>query len=75
MDRAKINKINIERLTRWKDRLNNAHATPLLLIGVGHDHKNGQLTICATEERTDQEILLLMKEAVRMLEADQIKQN
>lgn len=75
MKREQINKINVERLTRWKDRLNEQHATPVILLGVGHDHKVGQCVILATEERTDAEILLFLREAVRLAEQQFAKNN
>lgn len=68
MNRDKINKINLERLTRWKSRLNDAHSTSAILIGIGHDHKQGMLTILVTEDTKNQDILLLLQEACRMLE-------
>lgn len=68
MRRETINKINVDRLTGWKDKLNKSHATPVILIGVAHDHNQGQIVVCTTEERSDQDILLFMREAVRQLE-------
>lgn len=75
MQRAQINKINVDRLTSWKNRLNEHHSTPMLLVGVGHDHKQGELMVLVTEERTDYEILLLMREALRMLEQQHASKN
>lgn len=68
MRREQINKINVERLSRWKNKLNESHATPVVLVSVGHDHNNGKVVICTTEETTDTQILLFMKEAVRQIE-------
>lgn len=73
MTRDKIHKINVERLGRWKNKLVDNHATPVMLLGVGHDHKEGELQICITEERTDQQIYLLLKEACRMMEVSLTK--
>jgi len=75
MQRSQINKINVDRLTSWKNRLNEQHSTPMMLVGVGHDHKSGELMILVTEERTDYEILLLMREALRMLEQQHSSKN
>lgn len=75
MKREQINKINVERLTRWKDRLNEQHSTPIMLLGVGHDQKEGQLVVLVTEERTDAEILLFMEEALRVARASYAKNN
>lgn len=42
-------KITSERLNEWRDRLREEHATPLVLLGVGHEHKSGQLVLCVPE--------------------------
>lgn len=63
-----VRKINHERLGRWEKRLNENHSTPIVLVGVGHDQVKGRIFVLATEERTDEELLLFMKEAVRQLE-------
>jgi hypothetical protein len=34
------------RLNVWSERLVENHSTPAVLIGVGHDHKSGELHIC-----------------------------
>ena len=68
MQRSQINKINVERLTGWKNKLNDQHATPVLLMGIGHDQNEGQMSICVTEDMDDTHILLFLKEAVRQQE-------
>lgn len=55
-----VKAINDERLGRWKNQMNRKHATPLLLVGVGHDHNNGDIVILTTEERTEQETLAII---------------
>jgi hypothetical protein len=42
--------ITNERLERWKAKMSASHATPLVLVGVGHDHLSGQLVVCTLEE-------------------------
>ena len=42
--------ITDERLNRGKERMSASHATPLCLIGVGHDHNSGQIVIVTLEE-------------------------
>jgi len=44
-----IDKINRERLEVWRAGLTQAHATPAILIGVGHDHEAGQVHLCIPE--------------------------
>lgn len=64
-----VAKINRERLSSWEEKLNKNHATAIMLIGVGHDAVSGQLNFLVTEDRTDEEILLLLKGAVTFLES------
>ncbi|HRH61258.1 MAG TPA: hypothetical protein PL045_11840 [Chitinophagaceae bacterium] len=59
--------INDERLCRWKTKLNRQHATPVLLIGFGMDHKAGEVTILVTEERTNEEIKNILLYALKQL--------
>ena len=49
-DRATIEKINQERLASWGRRLAENHATPLLLVGVGHGARSGQINLCVCAE-------------------------
>lgn len=42
--------ITKERLERWENRLSAAHATPILLVAIGHDHNSGQLVVCTLDE-------------------------
>ncbi len=59
--------INDERLGRWKNQLNRRHATPIVLVGVGHDHNSGEVTVLCTEERTDDELITLLEGAAQKL--------
>lgn len=67
MNTRQIIDICDQRLRRWKTRLAYEHATPVLLVSVGHDDKLGQIVICTTEEMSNFEISLLLKEALRLL--------
>ena len=49
--------INNKRLSDWAARLTKAHATPLLVIAVAHDHKSGEIHVIRTEDGpTDAEL-------------------
>lgn len=48
--------ITAKRLNDWSKRLAEEHATPLMLIGIGHDHTSGQIALCIPEG-IDMEIL------------------
>jgi len=67
MNNTQIDSISKQRLYSWRQRLNESHATPILLLGVGHDHKNGQIVICVTEDRSDSEIILFLEKALKEL--------
>lgn len=67
MDTAKVKSINVKRLSSWGDRLTENHATPVLLLGIGHDHKSGQINVLVTEDMSDAEILLFVKKALDLV--------
>lgn len=39
-----------ERLARWLDLMSQSNATPLILIGIGHDAACGDLVLCIPED-------------------------
>ncbi len=41
------------RLESWKHKLADFNATPLVLIGVGHEHKSGELVVCVPNNVED----------------------
>ena len=73
MDSKEVKAICDERLGRWTDRLVGEHATPVLLVGVGHDHKEGALVVLTLEDMDDMELLLFLRAAVHKLEAQVIR--
>lgn len=68
MGKVPVKQINHERMNRWKDRLNENNSTPVLLVGVGHDHVEGRLFVLCTEERTDEQVILFLKAALAQLQ-------
>lgn len=60
-------KITHERLGSWEKRLTESHATPILLVGVGHDHVNGQINICVTEDMPNAQIIAFLEYALKEL--------
>ena len=42
------------RLKGWARRLAQEHATPIVLVGVGHDEKQGQLVVLTVEDMDDE---------------------
>ena len=50
MTSLEINNICKDRLDRWRIRMLEEHSTPLLLVGAGHDHKEGQTVLCIPDK-------------------------
>ena len=67
MGKVPVKQINYERMNRWKDRLNEQNSTPVVLVAVGHDHVHGRIMVLCTEDRTDEQVVLFLKEALRQL--------
>ena len=55
------------RLRSWRDILIRQHATPILLIGMGHDTHTGEVQMIAVEDLTHDELRALLCYAVREL--------
>jgi len=61
--------ITDERLDDWKAKLRQSNATPLALIGVGHDHKSGELVVCIPENIDGRYIADILLGVARKLKA------
>ena len=54
--------ITAERLEGWKKKLAADNATPLVLIGIGHEHPRGKTILCIPENGpSDREIANLLR--------------
>jgi hypothetical protein len=51
-----VERICRERLEAWGKRLAEAHATPVLLLGVGHDHRSGEAVLVTTEDMPEEHL-------------------
>jgi hypothetical protein len=62
-------RITDERLARWKLKLSLSHATPMVLLGVGHDAHSGQLVVCTLDEPefTNERVRELLLSAIELL--------
>jgi hypothetical protein len=67
MTKSEIELINVERLDGWEKQLTEHHATPILLVGVGHDHVSGKIHICVNEDFPDQHIQTFLRKALDIL--------
>lgn len=60
--------ITNERLRRWAKKLAIEHATPTVLVGIGHDHKSGRLVVCTVEDISNDELRAMLVYALKELE-------
>jgi hypothetical protein len=70
MTPEEIQALTEERLRRWTARLVAEHATPMVLVAVGHDHASGKIVICALEDgpmSEDEAIRALLRYALHHL--------
>ena len=71
MNSDEILAINNERLGNWGHQLMENHATPILCIGVGHDHMAGTVHLCFPDEIEKDFLVRMLKGAIDLLEADE----
>ena len=64
-------RVTTDRLAAWARDLAGDHATPLLLVGVGHDHTRGTIVVCAVDdaEMTDARLRAFLRYAINHLAA------
>lgn len=60
--------ITEERLGRWKRQLNEAHATPVVLVAVGHDHNSGRLVLYTVEDVSDEQLAAFLRYVLSALQ-------
>jgi hypothetical protein len=64
MTRDELKKINYERMTSWKERLNENYSTPVILLGIGHNSVEGRLFVLCTEELPHQDMIIFLQGAL-----------
>lgn len=64
MTSGEVAAVTTERLKRWGERLTEAHATPALLVGVGHDHAGGQLHVVIPEDMPTEMAIAFLRKAL-----------
>ena len=67
MKKEEIAAICDERLGKWKGRLAEEHATPVVLIGVGHEHHSGLLVVLTTEDTPNKDLVEFLLSAAHWL--------
>lgn len=68
MNDEEVRAICRERLALWTEHLVSDHATPILLIGVGHDKRSGEVVLCTTEGLSDRAISVFLRGVLGRLE-------
>ena len=69
MNDTRVREICKQRLGLWTDDLVGDHATPVLLLGIGHDDKKGNISICTVEEMERDKLIKFVAHALdRLLE-------
>lgn len=67
---AEIRVIVRDRLERWGRVCRRAHATPALLLAVGHDGREGELSVCVPDDDCiDHDLPLLLRAVADMIES------
>jgi hypothetical protein len=62
-----VKALNDEIMGRWKVKLIRQNASPVVLIGVGHDKNEGVINIFISEKKTKEEIKNLLAYAFKHL--------
>lgn len=70
MTKKELAAITVERLEGWGRVIVENHATPMLLVGVGHDHVSGNLHLCIPEDTpiSNHEYALILRNIAAQLE-------
>ena len=56
-----------DRVTKWAKRLIEMHSTPFLLVGFGHDHRQGMTVPCLEEGVTVAQAIAYLEKTVQLL--------
>ncbi len=67
MTKEKIQDITTDRLARWAKKSIANHATPVIMVHVGHDHNSGQIGICTTEDMDNRTLKAFLQQVIRQL--------
>jgi hypothetical protein len=66
----KSDEITAQRLAGWAKKLAEDNATPLVLVGIGHEHARGKVVLCIPENGpSEKEIAQLLRNLARGLDA------
>ena len=63
------------RLRKWAKFLKEKNATPIVMVSVGHGWNSGEVIVQTTENRTDKEMYIFLKQALNEIERRMAKSN
>lgn len=66
-ERVPTEAITRARLASWERRLAEEHATPAVLVGIGHDEAAGTVVVVAPEDLPDGYVVRMLEGALVML--------
>ena len=69
MNQREVAEIVEDRVTKWSKRLIESHSTPFLLIGFGHDHRQGMAVTCLEEGVSVDQAVAYLEKTVQLLKA------
>ncbi len=60
-----------QRMVEWAKRLMQAHSTPFIMVGLGHDHRAGQVVTFLEDRITVPQTIAYLEEVVKLLKSKQ----
>jgi hypothetical protein len=67
MTQVQVAEIVEDRVTKWAKRLIEMHSTPFILIGFGHDHRQGMAVTCLEEGVTVAQTIAYLEKTIQLL--------
>jgi hypothetical protein len=67
MPRVQTSRITRERLDEWAETLDQAHATPMLMVAVGHDEQVGEMHVIVPDGVDRDQVKIFLRAALREL--------
>lgn len=68
MTRDVLHGRNRQNMDKWLLKLRESHAVATVLLGFGVDRAQGQGVICALEKISTDDLIVILKETLRLLE-------
>lgn len=66
-ERVSTEEITQDRLKGWTEELAVVHATPFLLVAIGHDERSGEIHVCVPIGANDDETAAILISVIMKL--------